>query len=262
MFSQLAERYNTPIHMVKVSAGDLPQSLPLTAHYSLPTYYRLLAPTLLPSDVERIIYFDCDMIIDSDIESLWNENIDTVAFGGVLDAVFQGMYHRDWNMPENTITINTGMLLINLQYWRSHSIAERCFDYIREHPTQIKFVDQSAINHVVMKEKEYVLLSIKYNFQTFFLHKEMLFNEHIADEIKQTACSCVVIHYTSKPWLKYSYVKDPYHHKYLYYRSISLWKNYPLVCNFTRGQRMSLFLYNIACAICFRKRTQIYNTSQ
>jgi lipopolysaccharide biosynthesis glycosyltransferase len=259
LFSQLAERYNTPIHIVRVSDERIAPFPIFHSYHSLAAYYRLLAPILLPPEVERIIYFDCDIIIDSDIESLWNEDVEDVAFGAVIDQdYFCRITNHRLGIPEDIYTFNSGMLLINLKYWRLHSIMERCFDYIQKSSDKIIFCDQDALNYVVTKERK--LLPIQYNFQTGFIHQDMQLDEHILDEVKRAIQHHIVIHYTffTKPWMKYAYVAHPYRFKYRYYRSISLWKDYPLVCNMTISQRMSLLLYRIACVIGIRKRAQIY----
>ncbi|MDR0895465.1 MAG: glycosyltransferase family 8 protein [Prevotellaceae bacterium] len=254
LFSLLAERYNTPIHIVQVPDEQIAQyPVPQFSYWSCANYFRLLAPELLPPDVERVIYLDSDMIVDGDIESLWNENVENVAFGAVLDPLFSDEILK-WHHP---YAYNTGMLLMNLVYWRSHSITERCLDYIKKTPN-MQIVDQEALYHVVVEDM--VLLPIRYNFQSAFLLQERQWEGSLKTEIEETICSYVILHYSlvAKPWLKYSYDTHPYRFKYLYYRSISLWKDYPLVNNWTIPQRFLLLLYRIACAIGIRQRSQTY----
>ena len=39
--------------------------------YSIATYFRMLLPTLLPKEIRRILYLDCDVIILQDISELY-----------------------------------------------------------------------------------------------------------------------------------------------------------------------------------------------
>ena len=54
------------------------------AYISLPAYYRLKMPTLLP-DVDRIIYFDCDVIVNTSLNDLFNIEVEEYSIAGVLD---------------------------------------------------------------------------------------------------------------------------------------------------------------------------------
>ncbi|MDR0895463.1 MAG: glycosyltransferase family 8 protein [Prevotellaceae bacterium] len=260
LFSQLAERYNTSIYIVQVSDERIAQCpMPPESHLtSLVTYYRLLAPNLLPLEVKRIIYLDCDMIVDGDIESLWNEPVENVALGAVIDeSHYLKATSRRLDVLADVPTFNSGMLLINVEYWRKHAITEQCFDYIHKFPDRIRFHDQDVLNHIVMNSR--VLLPIRYNFQTGFLYQGRQLDDAVLVEVEEAMHTPVIVHYTAgvKPWSKYSYVKRPFRSKYLYYRSISLWKNYPLVC-WSVPQLIQFFLYRIACTIGIRKRVQLY----
>lgn len=64
------------LHFVKVDrcfAEKFPLGKGMANDYvSIATYYRLFALTLLPSDIKRILYIDCDVIIRQDITPLYN----------------------------------------------------------------------------------------------------------------------------------------------------------------------------------------------
>ncbi|HEX2966461.1 MAG TPA: glycosyltransferase, partial [Syntrophorhabdaceae bacterium] len=53
---------------------QLLQSLPC-GYVGKPTYYKLLLPELLGPEYQRIIYLDCDIIVEADISPLWSMNI-------------------------------------------------------------------------------------------------------------------------------------------------------------------------------------------
>ena len=46
-------------------------------YISLATYYRLKLPSML-SDIKRVIYFDCDVVVNSSLKSLFNKDITSV----------------------------------------------------------------------------------------------------------------------------------------------------------------------------------------
>lgn len=45
-------------------------------HISPASYFRLLLPDLLPVELNRVIYFDCDLVVLGDIGRLWDLGID------------------------------------------------------------------------------------------------------------------------------------------------------------------------------------------
>ena len=54
--------------------------------YSIATYYRMFLPSLLPSDIERILYLDCDIIILQSVLELFNLNMEGYGVAAVKDA--------------------------------------------------------------------------------------------------------------------------------------------------------------------------------
>ena len=44
-------------------------------HISLATYYRLLLPMILPENIDRVLYLDCDMICVDDLSSFYETDL-------------------------------------------------------------------------------------------------------------------------------------------------------------------------------------------
>ena len=40
------------------------------------TYYRCILSELLPADIDRLLYLDCDIVIVGDISEYWNTPLD------------------------------------------------------------------------------------------------------------------------------------------------------------------------------------------
>lgn len=194
-------------------------------HVSLATYYRLFAPALLPKDVDKVIYLDCDMIVNGSISALWNEDVSEYALRAVDDESGNEIskFNR-LNYPAQRGYFCAGMLLINLDYWRKHNVMERCLQYISDFPERLLFHDQDVLNAVLNEEKG--ALPLKYNFQTAFLYNygRDAFSSVINGEIIKTISeSPAIIHYTGpyKPWFPHS--NHPYANYFLYYKKISYW---------------------------------------
>ena len=52
-------------------------------HISRATYYRLLIPEILPLDVGKVIYLDCDIIVNGSLQELWDVNMAEYALAAV-----------------------------------------------------------------------------------------------------------------------------------------------------------------------------------
>lgn len=219
-YTRLLEKYYSNLFVYKVDES-LISTCPLNpeSHISRPTYYRLMAPSLLPLSVSRVLYLDGDMIVNGDISELWNTDIDRYAFAGVEDWAFI--------LPDNYTRLqydneygyyNAGVTLYNLDFWRKNKVSDRIFDYINNNVDRIKWLDQDAVNGLLHSDR--CVLPIKYNFQVFFFMRETWkqYSESLKSEIIKASEDPVIVHYNGhiKPW-------DYHYCGYPYYR---LWKKF------------------------------------
>lgn len=253
----LANKYQTEINFVIVSKDSL-KDCPIRVgdHVSLATYYRLLAPVLLPESIDKIIYLDCDMIINNEITTLWNTVIEDVALGAVIDESLdiQEKFNR-LGYQNSKKYFNAGMLLINLHYWREHKVMERCFNCIRKMPDKLLYHDQDTLNVVLQDEKKF--LPVTYNFQTGFLYRITPLSMSLKNEIYTSVACPAIIHYTgpSKPWQELS--QHPYASFYQYYKRLSPWSNFPdIKCSFCN--KLLYFRNQLIWALGIKKRPQTY----
>jgi lipopolysaccharide biosynthesis glycosyltransferase len=233
----LAELYDNQLTFISIDSEKL-LNFPIreTDHVSIATYYRLFAPIVLPEHIDKILYLDCDMIINSSVSEFYNTDINGVALAATLDEDYMGdeKYTR-LNLDGPKSYFNAGMLLINLEYWRTHNVYERCIDCIRRIPEKLLLHDQDTLNTVLKGEVK--LVSVKFNMQTGFLHKKRKLDDGTRAEIKANVLNPSIIHYTGlrKPWLKH------YHHPYIshfrYYLKKSPWNDIPLKKTFKEELR-------------------------
>lgn len=259
ILKELSLKYNQEINIVIVD-GEKLNGCPIKPedHVSLATYYRLLAPILVQQDIDRILYLDCDMVVNDSIEELYNIELKDTAVAAVLDEdyITREKYKR-LDYPEEKKYFNAGMLLINLSYWRKNRVMERCFDYIHNNPERITFHDQDTLNYVLQDEK--ILISTRNNLQTGFLYIHNKYELKMMNEIIDSIKSPMIIHYTgpNKPWRKGS--RHPFCKKFLYYKKISLWSDHPLI-NARRNWKEKLIkvINSIIWATGLKKRPQTY----
>ena len=127
------------------------------AEYAQPksTYYRLLLPDLL-QHIPKLIYLDCDLVVEIDLTSLWQSNLNGALVLGVAerDSLQPGLQAHV--MTPGDPYLNAGVLLMDLDAWRNESVAKKCLSWLQQNPTIATMMDQDAINHVCRGRKGYV----------------------------------------------------------------------------------------------------------
>jgi len=126
-------------------------------HISPVCYFRLLLPELLPHDLKKVLYVDCDLIIRDDVSTLWDTDIGDTEFAAApeLSAATVNSrladdvrFHRELGIPGDQIQFNSGVLLINLDRWRKSRFAMKVFTYLRVLGEDIHWYEQEAMNVV------------------------------------------------------------------------------------------------------------------
>ena len=131
------------ISLIKASAEPL-EGFPVNGHATVATYFRLLVPELLPMSVKRVIFIDSDTIITSSLTELWQLPLQGKALAAVpeheLACHDHGYQHGEY--------FNAGIMLIDLEKWRSSDIINLGRIFAREHPDRMRHWDQDVLNHV------------------------------------------------------------------------------------------------------------------
>ena len=109
--------------------------LKVTDHISTATYIRFFIPDILSESIEKVLYLDIDLIVDSDINELWETDIKS----DYAAAVF----------PEGNKDFNAGVLLVNLRKWRENKISSRLVEWATENNHNLRFWDQDVLNHIL-----------------------------------------------------------------------------------------------------------------
>lgn len=203
---------------IKVNS-DIISRLPMPkkdslSHISPATYYRLLISEILPIEVHKAIYLDCDIIVKESMFELWNIDISNFAVGAVHQLYNEIVDAERLGYPVKYGYFNAGVLLINLDYWREHQISKKLIDYLTINYENILMHDQDALN-AILHDQSYIL-PCKWNMLHFFFtpysrsvkginNGDILthYNDYKI-QLKKNRKHPIVIHYVSKPkpWQK------------------------------------------------------------
>jgi lipopolysaccharide biosynthesis glycosyltransferase len=168
------------------------ENLITTYYFTKANYYRLFIPEIVNGD--RALYLDADSVVTGRIDDLYNIDISDTFLAAVDDMDIYN--HKDLEMKDSAKYFNSGVMLINLEYWRVHGIKQKVIDFISRKPEVIRCVDQDGLNSVI--NGNWLEVHPKYN-----LHTRLLYIEHSPDSpVINAIDNPVIIHYTgsSKPW--------------------------------------------------------------
>ena len=139
---------------------------------SYAAYARIFIPDVL-EDVERVLYLDCDTLVDGSLDELFATDLHDKPFGLGFDCVLHH-YKRYVRQPSELPYYNSGVMLMDLKAWRSHRCTERILAEL-EHPSGPNPLgDQDIIVRVFPQETQPI--DPKWNFlsQFFMLSYEGL----------------------------------------------------------------------------------------
>lgn len=132
---------------------------------SLTTYARLFMSTLLPCDIDKVLYLDCDSLIVGSYKDLWQVDISNYYCAGVLDGINTSV-KQALGFNKNDTYINAGFLLVNLKKWREENVEETFIKFMIENQHRFYQHDQGVLNNV-FKDK-ILIVNPEYNLQIYF----------------------------------------------------------------------------------------------
>lgn len=122
------------------------------------TLFRLLIPQLL--DIPKIIYLDCDVVVNMDLRELWTADIGGSALGAVRDVWSIGYMDGEkipWrlSLAWNALGIasdgyfNAGVLIMDLNKIRAgYDFLGEVGEFYRKYKKMITLADQDCLNYI------------------------------------------------------------------------------------------------------------------
>lgn len=203
---------NGAIFWISFEKWESKLQLNLTWSISISAYARLFVAEMIPDEIDRILYLDCDMIVCDSLQNLWNTDLLDCILGAVQDSIGDSTKNAVGLLPEEPY-FNSGMLLIDLAKWRNLDIGTKCVHFIAEKKGSVVHHDQGVLNGVL--KNQWFRLPLCDNLMTihFILNRRRVmdyFGErsefYSENEIMDAKEHPVIMHYTpsftSRPWCK------------------------------------------------------------
>jgi lipopolysaccharide biosynthesis glycosyltransferase len=248
----ICKKYKRTIEFINFDYIGKKLKLNINNSISISSYSRLFLSTVLDESIEKVIYLDCDSIINGSLIELWKKDLSNYYVAGVCDSVSEDTKIKV-NMDKDAPYINAGMLLINLKKWREHNIEEKFLEFIDSYKGQVFHHDQGTINGV-LNEKIFILHP-KYNAMTpFFTMKRREIVEYYGltefyseNELTEAIRNPIFVHFTpafvNRPWIKGC--KHPLSSLYKKYLDLTPWEGTkPFNDRRSKGEKTIAFLYN------------------
>ena len=214
---------------------------------------RLLLTHYLPKSISSILYLDCDVIVNGSLKDLDKMQLNNYAFSAVPELCMPPTQKKLIGLKNSDPYYNSGVLFINLNYWRKHKLDQQFMDYYSSMNGQLLYPDQDILNHCC---KGHILpLSHKYNlapvlryFPRYFIKKyQPAYYCKNKAEYQDILDHPSIIHFLGdeRPWMRGNF--SPYRKVYEHYKSLSPWKDEPVIS----GRELYLFCYHILNCITF-----------
>lgn len=227
----VAEKYSREIYFLDISRIDVPESVQ-SARWSKSAFTRLFMRRILPKNITKVLYLDCDMIVMKPLEKMYETDIEKYTFAGTRDCISKS-YLENIALDNGDIYCNSGVLLINLERWNESDFMH----FFDRYNSVIKYPDQDIINGVYSKKM--MKLDLKYNCYTAlydFSYKDLMtFRKpsmyYSEAEVNEAKAHPAIVHFTTsflslRPWVEGC--RHPYVGEWLKYKAMSPWADVPL----------------------------------
>lgn len=166
---------------------------------------RLLIPDLLPRELDKALYLDCDIVVNEDLGELWDTDLGQKSLLAAQDSVgwvgnpIGGLSnYRELGIPSEARYFNSGVLMMNLRKWRERGTTEQLLSYMRTHRAIIRMGDQEVLNAVLFDD--WGELDYRWNWQIIW--RGFRLGTHAPTWTPPTMRKSIVHFITAeKPWL-------------------------------------------------------------
>lgn len=205
--------------------------------WNISTFARLFYASLLPEWVEKVIHIDCDTMIMSSLEPLWDIDMEGKVVAGSLECIGDN-YKREIDLDIDDTYLNAGNVMFNLKRIREKGLEEDFKKFIKEH-RQLSFVDQPVLNGCTTNDEKLVV-PLNYNAYSIVYYlsyknakrAKRVSQYYSEEEVAEAVKNPCIVHFTtcfmdgSRPWIENNH--HPLLKEYLEFKESCEWADEPL----------------------------------
>lgn len=154
---------NVSIRFVRVCEYFDASKLFVDQHLSVETYYRLIIPEIMPG-YKKILYLDCDMVVDHDVAELYDMDLNGCIIGAAKDIDVAGQVNlrNGWekyaveklHLDKPYDYFQAGVLIINLDALRKTATSEEMIHLALSNKWRCH--DQDVLNMICKNKVFYI----------------------------------------------------------------------------------------------------------
>lgn len=189
---------------IRVSGGGL-DGAPTTDRYPREMYYRIFAAQVLPSELDRVLYLDPDVLAINPVEKLYATPMGDALFAACshVHASLRKLNELRLGMKKDAPYINSGVMLLNLSRLRREQRPETVQEWLAEHKS-LFLPDQDVIS-TLYGDRILLLDALQYNLGEKFYLSCRLRPRSVGEgrpDLAWVRQNTVLIHYCgrNKPW--------------------------------------------------------------
>src|ERR1035437_7017983 len=197
IFNNLAKSYNQNISLIQVEEHYF--STAPTLRWSKEAYYRLLISELLPKNIDKLLYLDCDIIVNKPLNDLYDQDLGEYYISALRTEVKYTDFGKRLGLSPEGYYYQSGVILFNLKKCRSILSYEKASKILNELNEKIIAVDQDVMN--VMFYGKIKDLDKKYNNDEITNYNRNNSDRFFNRLDKKIIDNTVIFHYAAgKPW--------------------------------------------------------------
>lgn len=215
-----------------IELGDLKERFSFevnTGGFDLSIMARLFVGEVLPETVERVLYLDCDTVVLSSLQRLWETELGPYMLGAVMEPTIYPSVKEEIGLLPEAPYFNSGVLLIDMKQWRQSDVQKMLLDFYCSMGGTLFAGDQDTLNGALKGRIK--PLSPRYNFFTnykYFRYSHLVRLSPVYKTVSKASFEeakrhPVIVHYMGdeRPWKKGNL--NPYRRAYDHYLSLTPW---------------------------------------
>jgi lipopolysaccharide biosynthesis glycosyltransferase len=214
---EIIKKYDSKITFIELEKKYF-NNIPKNNTFTINAFSRIFIPDLIEG-IDKIIYLDCDMLVEGDIKILWDSPMNGKTISAVHSHYLQNLYKNVMDCDKDYY-FNSGVLVIDLVKFKENKIKEKVIEFVLKNQGKLVHPDQQALNFAL--HNDWNELPLEWNLISQYFNKTIKFDENISHIIQNAIKNIKIVHFAGdKPTSPNLKCDNPFREKYFQYLSLT-----------------------------------------